>query len=623
MDTLTSRQVDIIKQLTKKTILTSENLANLLHVSSRTIRNDIRQINQVFPNSIRTLQSSGYTLDDHSLLQKIQNTYGFEESGDKTDYQVLKKILSVAEYNIDELSDELFISSTSLLRIVQKINQKLDHINLDVHIIRRNNNLIFIGTEEEKRKAVSHYLVHEFSSNILNINDYQSFFNRAMNLKKLEKETISFFQSHEIKIKDIEFISFMLHVTIMVERIRNEHNIVYENNLQIDEYYYNLGEQYYEVLKKVIDVTLNDYEKMYLATLFAGKIHLNAVDDSRNFSMLIDLILKDINEIYGYDFQKDERLKNSLLSHMVNLQNRVKYNSYLINPMLEDIKRKFPILYDVSVYMADQIQNYFKVRLYEDEISYLTLHLMGSLERTGKTNKKSVIIVSPVGNSGLQYFKKRLRQIHHYEIQLEAVLSAFEIDKIEEIKHDIILCFDENISIKNHLVYYVKNLLNDEDIENIYDLLNASDTTYSCLKFFDSALFFSKVNFENKEQVIDFLCSKLYEKGYVEENYKTLVLEREKVAPTAYGNTLALPHPIKKEGLVNKIAVCILQNAILWNDKKVRIVLLMCLSKSTQNSNEFDELFHYISIFLDDTEKVKKVLKSENLQDFLNIFISK
>ena len=60
-----------------------------------------------------------------------------------------------------------------------------------------------------------------------------------------------------------------------------------------------------------------------------------------------------------------------------------------MNPMIEDIKRRFPILFvymaDISVYMADQIQSFYHVRLYEEEISYLTLHLMGSLER----NKES------------------------------------------------------------------------------------------------------------------------------------------------------------------------------------------------------------------------------------------
>ena len=57
--------------------------------------------------------------------------------------------------------------------------------------------------------------------------------------------------------------------------------------------------------------------------------------------------------------------------------------------MIEDIKRRFPILFDISVYMADQIQSFYHVRLYEEEISYLTLHLMGSLERNGERESKT------------------------------------------------------------------------------------------------------------------------------------------------------------------------------------------------------------------------------------------
>ena len=243
-------------------------------------------------------------------------------------------------------------SSTSLLRIVKRINQKLENSNIHVDIVRRKNHLILIGTEEDKRKVMSYYLLHEFSSNTLNINDYQNFFSKSIDLKELEKNTIAFFRENKIKIKDIQFISFILHVTIMIDRILHDHSILYENDMEINPYYLELGKRYYAMLHTMIDITLDNNELMYLASLCAGKINIRSEDESKKLSMLINLILKDVNEIYGFDFQKDEKLKDNLLSHLVNLQNRIKYSTYLRNPMLEDIKKRFPILYDISVYMA-------------------------------------------------------------------------------------------------------------------------------------------------------------------------------------------------------------------------------------------------------------------------------
>ena len=62
-----------------------------------------------------------------------------------------------------------------------------------------------------------------------------------------------------------------------------------------------------------------------------------------------------------------------------------------MNPMIEDIKRRFPILFDISVYMADQIQSFYHVRLYEEEISYLTLHLMVLWNVTKKEKAKILL----------------------------------------------------------------------------------------------------------------------------------------------------------------------------------------------------------------------------------------
>lgn len=622
MNTITNRQAEIVKELSKNDILTSQQLASILHVSSRTIRNDIHTINKIYPDSISILQSSGYRLNNKQFLQKIHYHLSRDEDGDTQDFKVLKKILSASENDIENLSDELFMSSTSLLRIVKRINQKLENSNIHVDIVRRKNHLILIGTEEDKRKVMSYYLLHEFSSNTLNINDYQNFFSKSIDLKELEKNTIAFFRENKIKIKDIQFISFILHVTIMIDRILHDHSILYENDMEINPYYLELGKRYYAMLHTMIDITLDNNELMYLASLFAGIINIRSEDESKKFSMLINLILKDVNEIYGFDFQKDEKLKDNLLSHLVNLQNRIKYSTYLRNPMLEDIKKRFPILYDISVYMADQIQNYFHISLYEDEISYLTLHLMGSLERTDSSYKKYVVIVSPVGNSGVQYFKKRLARIHQYEIEIKGVLSAFDLDRVKEIKPDLIISFDDKISLSDYPVYIVRNLLNDKDIENIFFFLNHHKKDSPCANFFEADLFYPRMDFSTKEQVIDFLCEKLKSKGYVEANYEKLVLEREKVAPTAYGNFLALPHPIKKEGLFNKIAVCTLNNAIEWNDKKVKIVLLICLSRNEQHADEFDDLFGRISEILDDEEKAKKLMKSNDLEEFLHLFLN-
>lgn len=296
----------------------------------------------------------------------------------------------------------------------------------------------------------------------------------------MKQKTIGYLNEKNIKMRDIELISFLLHVAIMIDRIKNKHNIVYDNYNNIDSYFIDLANEYLCLLQQISDITFNDSEINYLATLFAGKVDVNTSENTDKIQMLIDFMLKDINEMYGIDFQSDEQLKDNLIAHLIGLQNRIKYNTFLMNPMIEDIKRRFPILFDISVYMADQIQSFYHVRLYEEEISYLTLHLMGSLERNGERENKSVVIISPVGKSGMQYFNRRLNHLHQYDIYIKSILSCFEYDKVNLYHPDLVISFDDSIKIKEYPIYYVKNLLNDEDIENIYNMLHQNHKGNKC-----------------------------------------------------------------------------------------------------------------------------------------------
>ena len=123
---LTKRQIEIIKELNDKDKLTAQNLASSLHVSTKTIRNDIHAINAMYPNSIEAMQASGFKLTNNeifalkkkqSLIQKLNS------NNTDVEFLVLKHLMSRTSTYIDDLSDDLFISSTSLLKIIVTFNK--------------------------------------------------------------------------------------------------------------------------------------------------------------------------------------------------------------------------------------------------------------------------------------------------------------------------------------------------------------------------------------------------------------------------------------------------------------------------------------------------------------------
>lgn len=70
--------------------------------------------------------------------------------------------------------------------------------------------------------------------------------------------------------------------------------------------------------------------------------------------------------------------------------------------------------------------------------------------------------------------------------------------------------------------------------------------------------------------------------------------------------------------------ICVLNKAIDWNSKKVKIVFLICLNKNSHEQDDgFDELFDRISSLLDDFEKAKSLTHASDYNGFLDIFFDK
>lgn len=152
MNNLTDRQLDILRQLNRGKVVSSEVLANKLHVSSRTIRNDIHKLNEMHPNCIISIPSVGFELKDLDFVQEILDSENFGNQSNNIEFEILKEILSKAQVNIADLSEKVFLSDTALLKIIKKINKSLVEGNFNLSITRKNNHLFLVGQEEEKRK---------------------------------------------------------------------------------------------------------------------------------------------------------------------------------------------------------------------------------------------------------------------------------------------------------------------------------------------------------------------------------------------------------------------------------------------------------------------------------------
>ena len=67
--------------------------------------------------------------------------------------------------------------------------------------------------------------------------------------------------------------------------------------------------------------------------------------------------------------------------HLYTTLNRLQYNLSVSNPMLHEIKRMYPYMFDMLIHELDDMNQSLSLQIPEEEAAYLTLHFQAAMER--------------------------------------------------------------------------------------------------------------------------------------------------------------------------------------------------------------------------------------------------
>ena len=125
------------------------------------------------------------------------------------------------------------------------------------------------------------------------------------------------------------------------------------------------------------------------------------------------------------------------------------------------------------------------------------------------------------------------------QIQITEIIELYNIEKANINKADIIIStvpINHDINIP---ILYVSPILSQNNINMIqrYIDLKPLDNKEQLIKMLEL-----NKDFNNKEDVLNYLNEYLTDKNLIEEGFLQSIIEREKYASTAYGNLVAIPH---------------------------------------------------------------------------------
>jgi len=607
----------ILIELFKRDSVLGEELAFLIHKSSRSVRKIIRTLNdELSPIQASILSGTnfGYRLTSHDPERLKALIDGFEDLHDSQDENRVQKIFNIladeAEYiKIEDLCDRMYLSRTQLKQSLANLRTfiKLHHLEIDV---KPHYGIRLMGDEFEIRKTISTQLIEsDFRSSPF---DYQS----------IKDIVASCLVNTDYLISDDALNDLVKQLSIQCRRITLNCLVLFsdkQSSLIEHELEYSIAQQIFILLNKIHGVHVHLNEIAYLTMHLSGKnanVNTSIYVDKDAF-YFIEEILKVLEEQSIYHFSQDLNLRMALAQHMIPLRKRIQYSLFLKNPLLVEIKTRLLEAYDLAIKASSVINEAYRCNLPEDEIAYFALHINLSLEQNKSKKKKSKILLICTGG------KSSTRLIEYFfRTNFESYIDDLDICSLQELNLESLVQYDcvfSTVELPKETkspVFMIDMLLGQNDAYSIKQNLTQL-AKKKIVEYFPKPLFFNDISLETKTDIIHFMVEKCKEFYDLPSDFESKIWEREEISSTEYNDLVAFPHATQSKTQTTFVAVCVLNQPITWLNGKVRIILLSLVEE--RPNKEMNHFYGVISNILTNEQIQWKLINDPTYDQFIQI----
>lgn len=633
---LSGRQREILLLLSRhKEPVTAEWIAKELSVSDRTIRKELKNMQADYNElgvSISPIKGKGYCLHilDHEVFQQEINPLLTEDPQDFSEqkarvYFLLKRLLLQEGYvKLEQFEREMYVSKSTIQKDLRLVREMLGKYRLSL-MVKPHYGVNVAGSEYRKRLCFANYRLMEEPSNPANnsrIAD-ESF------TEQIKKIIINKVNVHKIEISDVALGNLTNHIVIACKRM--------EQGFAMEELGQTIGDEH-PFEKKVAMEIIEEVEALagfafpraeleYIIIHLMGTklLHENALTEYREFDEtreIVSCMVARLKDELDWDFTSDREFLHALALHIRPAINRLRFEMNIRNPLVNDIKVKYPSAFEGAIIASICLEEWLSVKVEEDEIGYIALHIGVALERMKRKARKQkrVILVCASGVGSAKLLSYRLQEQFSRELEIVDCINYYKLADYDLSAIDLVI---STIPISERLtapVQVVSNFLEAEDIKGIKKRLLSPNKNNKDSYLAEDHVFIGK-KFETKEAVIAFLSNILYEQGLVSKEYGQLVLEREEIASTSFGNLVAIPHPTIPETNDTFWTVCTLARPIIWNENQmVQVVCLLNISRDAKG--DLEEMYEQLISIIEDKKVIQQVIKAKSKTEVIRLFQS-
>ncbi|MTD38699.1 PRD domain-containing protein [Erwinia sp. CPCC 100877] len=399
--------------------MTSEDLAETLHTSQKTIYRLIKKINTEFSGGTLILSEKGrgYKLDkekfigQNMLKQSKKSHYSPRERRNRIMEELL--LFSPKAKNVYDLYEEYFVGESVIFNDEQAISEQLQKYNLQ--LVRKQRTVAIKGEEANIRKAITDLIqlaniidIDEIRTNEdLNFNNYDVLFILEQ-LRSVEKQL-------EITIPYPYNINIFSHLYILISRSRkvgtdalSERNGMRLDELKQDEkdqQLYKIAAETIHKIENYLAKQLPESETYYLYQYLVSSRMQGSFSKLTTFSADVT----QITQLYLDEMairlnvpMKNEAIFLDLANHIKPMLNRLRHGIQVKNSLLSQIKMTYESIFSQVAEVSAIISTTFALPVInEDENGFITLYFARIIETNQLPLRTIIMCTTGIGTSEL------------------------------------------------------------------------------------------------------------------------------------------------------------------------------------------------------------------------------
>ncbi|MGN1182226.1 MAG: BglG family transcription antiterminator, partial [Faecalibacillus sp.] len=387
--------------------ITVQTLADQFHVSLRTAHNDLKEIEEILYDHEMNLSKKpkvGIKINaplsqKKSLLNYINpHKESIEVLSTKMRrMKIFARLLSHSEgTSLNKLSDEFLVSKTSIVSDFEIIEKKAKSFGLK--LIKDRKGTRIQGDEKDIRHALSQiandFVQLEFEEETLEEKPSRLDLSTYCRLKNLfDNDHIEIVENIILDaekklgytVNDLSYVNLITHLLILINRLKKsisyskeESNKVFQLDI-IDKTMAIAHNIAFEISQNFsVDVPESEIKYIYQYLVCSGIqsdfIHLDinnySLNIEENYLNIVDQMITFVSDIVHYDLRQDKELKLCLLSHIIPLMQRLKYNITITNPLINEIKVQYSAMFSIVALAVDMMNDEVFHHLSQDEIGF-------------------------------------------------------------------------------------------------------------------------------------------------------------------------------------------------------------------------------------------------------------